>query len=123
MVTTDAPVCKGCCPPITPNPHKSVLNAGVRLAFGSDCMPLDPLFGIIGAMNHPAPNESLTFEQALRAYTWGGAYAGRIETLVGTLEPGKQADLVVLTGHPAKDPNARVVQTYISGQLGCPSTA
>lgn len=76
------------------------LDAGVPLAFGSDCMPLDPLYGVHLAVNPPTEAQRLSVTQALRAYTSGAAYAGFDEDRLGTIEPGKTADLVVLDASP-----------------------
>ncbi|ESP87823.1 amidohydrolase [Candidatus Halobonum tyrrellensis] len=74
--------------------------AGAPLAFGSDCMPLDPLFGVDQAVNAPTAAQSLGVTDALRAYTLGAAYAGFDEDRVGTLEAGKRADFVLLDDSP-----------------------
>jgi hypothetical protein len=75
-------------------------DAGVPLALGSDCMPLDPLFGIHHAVNAPHEDQRLTVTEALRAYTSGGAYAGFDEGSLGTLAVGNRADLVTLDVSP-----------------------
>ena len=80
--------------------------AGARLAFGSDCMPLDPLFGVHHAVNAPTDDQSLGVTDALRAYTLGAAYAGFDEGRLGTLEPGKRADFIALDGSPWERPDA-----------------
>ncbi len=82
------------------NRFADLLAAGATLAFGSDCMPLDPLFGIEQAVTAPAPGQRLSVTQAVRAYTAGAAYAGFDEGRVGTLEPGHHADMVVLGESP-----------------------
>lgn len=82
------------------NRFRRVLEAGVPLAFGSDCMPLDPLLGIHHAVNAPSAAQRLSVTEALRAYTAGGAYAGFDEDRLGTIEAGKRADLVVLEDSP-----------------------
>ena len=82
------------------NPFGEVLGRGGRLAFGSDCMPLDPLFGVQQAVTAPDDRQRLSVTQALRAYTSGGAYAGFDEDRLGTIEAGKCADLVVLDRSP-----------------------
>jgi predicted amidohydrolase YtcJ len=82
------------------NRFRALLDAGATLAFGSDCMPMDPLFGIDQAVDAPAPDQELTVTEALRAYTSGGAYAGFDEDRLGTIEAGKCADLVVLEESP-----------------------
>ncbi|RQG90960.1 amidohydrolase [Natrarchaeobius chitinivorans] len=82
------------------NRFRRILEAGVPLAFGSDCMPLDPLFGVRHAVNAPTEAQRLSVTEALRAYTRGAAYAGFDERRLGTLEVGTKADLVVLEESP-----------------------
>jgi hypothetical protein len=88
------------------NRLRRLADAGVHLAFGSDCMPLGPLFGVHHAVNAPTPEQGLDVTEALRAYTLGSAYAGFDEDRLGTVEPGKRADLVVLDGSPWASPEA-----------------
>ncbi|MEY7851942.1 amidohydrolase [Natrarchaeobius sp. A-rgal3] len=82
------------------NRFRRVLEAGIPLAFGSDCMPLDPLLGVHHAVNAPTEVQRLSVTEALRAYTAGAAYAGFDEDRLGTLEVGKRADFVVLEDSP-----------------------
>ncbi|QZX99777.1 amidohydrolase [Halobaculum rubrum] len=76
------------------------LDADAPLAFGSDCMPLDPLLGVHYAVNAPSEDQSLGVTEALRAYTVGAAYAGFDEDRLGTLETGKRGDFVLLDESP-----------------------
>lgn len=46
---------------------------------------------------HRMPDHRATLDEALRGYTSGGVYAGFSETEIGTLEPGKKADLIILS--------------------------
>jgi len=91
---------------------KEWINAGVHVAIGSDA-PSTPLFNpqatLAGAMSRftlkqkkIGADQVLTFEEALRAHTYEGAYAGHQENIKGTLEAGKYADLVVWPEDPAK---------------------
>src|SRR5512146_2709327 len=87
---------------------RSLLDAGARLAFGSDWFvaPATPLEGIYAAVTrrtldgaHPdgwVPEEKITVEEALRAYTIGAAYASFQEREKGSLEMGKLADFVLV---------------------------
>ncbi|MHB9287833.1 amidohydrolase [Halobacteriales archaeon Cl-PHB] len=75
-------------------------DAGVSLAFGSDCMPIGPLFGIARVVDAPEPGQSLPVTEALRAYTSGAAAAGYDEDRLGTVEPGTCADFTVLDTSP-----------------------
>ena len=91
---------------------RSILDAGAPLAFGTDwpVAPLNPLLGVYAAVTrvtldgkHPEgwfPEQRLTLEEALRAYTQGSAYAAFEENEKGTTAPGKLADLVVLSEDP-----------------------
>ena len=88
------------------NRFGELLERGGRLAFGSDCMPMDPLFGVQQAVTAPDDRQRLSVTEALRAYTSGAAYAGFDEDRLGTIETGKCADLVVLDRSPwAVDPD------------------
>ncbi|SFR59223.1 MULTISPECIES: amidohydrolase [Halorubrum] len=103
------------------NRYRDMLDAGVRLAFGSDGMPMDPLFGVHHAVNAPAAAQRLTVTEALRAYTSGAAYAGFDEDRLGTIEPGKRADLVALDASPWEHDDAidevDVALTVVDGEV------
>ncbi|HVP91743.1 MAG TPA: amidohydrolase [Terriglobales bacterium] len=87
---------------------RSLEQAGAKLAFGSDwtVAPLDAVAGISAAVTrrtldgkHPdgwVPEQKVSVEDAVRAYTVNGAYAQFAESEKGTVEAGKLADLVVL---------------------------
>lgn len=67
------------------------------------------------------PDEAITVEEALRAYTVAGAYACRWDDSAGSLTPGKRADLVVLGDDPRHiDPSRigdiEVVATFVDGR-------
>jgi hypothetical protein len=78
-------------------PLKSLLAAGIPVAFGSDG-PTNPYLNIMFATIHGnRPPEAITREQAVMAYTLTSAYAEFAEKSKGSLEPGKLADLAVLS--------------------------
>ncbi len=69
------------------------IKRGIPVAFGSDGMPMDPLFGIQSMVNHPNPGERMNWQDAYEHYSqtaeefvFPGGDSGRIET-------GKRADL------------------------------
>ena len=103
------------------NRYRDMLDAGVRLAFGSDGMPMDPLLGVHHAVNAPADSQRLTVTEALRAYTRGAAYAGFDEDRLGTVERGKRADFVVLDESPWAAPESirdiDVSMTVVDGEI------
>ncbi len=87
------------------NCFKSLLNERVRVLFGSDCMPLGPLYGIKGAVDHPSTWGRLDIADAFRLYTTAGAHGTFDEKKKGKLEPGYFADLVFLDQNPLKEKN------------------
>ncbi len=78
------------------NPIRSIMDEGVVVIFGSDCMPMSPLYGLHWAVNHYSRDERVDIVRALRAYTINPAFACREEKIKGSLEVGKFADLVIL---------------------------
>jgi predicted amidohydrolase YtcJ len=88
---------------------RSVLDAGAPLAFGTDwpIAPLNPLLGVYAAVTRETtdgknpqgwiPEQKITLEESLRAYTQGSAYAEFQERDKGTIAPGKLADIIVLS--------------------------
>ena len=103
-------------------PVQSLLNAGIPLALGSDGL-LNPYANIMYAVTHPMRrDEALTREQAVTAYTLTSAYAEFKEHDKGNLEPGKLADLAVLSQDiftvPLTDlPATRSVLTMVGGTV------
>jgi predicted amidohydrolase YtcJ len=112
---------------------RSLLDAGARLAFGSDWFvaPPTPLEGIYAAVTrrtlddrHPegwVPAQKITVEEALRAYTAGGAYASFQENQLGTIAQGMLADLVVIDRDlraipPEQIRDAAIVRTIVGGK-------
>jgi predicted amidohydrolase YtcJ len=93
---------------------------------------MEPLLGIYGAVTrqtldgkHPGgwvPDQKISVQEAVRAYTWGSAYASFEEGIKGTIEVGKFADLAVLSADifgisPAEIQGVRVVMTVFGGRV------
>lgn len=89
---------------------RALADSGARLAFGSDSPveSFNPFLGLHAAVTrrrpdgYPGPEgwypeQRVTIEAAIEAYTIGAAYAGGMEREIGSLEPGKLADLIVLS--------------------------
>jgi predicted amidohydrolase YtcJ len=106
-------------------------NHGIRLAFGSDDPygPLPPLLGLYAATTRKSedgrtefhPEQKLTIEQAIAAYTTGSAFAEFAEKDKGTLAPGMLADFIVLDKDVTAIPpeqilHTRVLQTVVGGK-------
>lgn len=103
------------------NCFRDVLDAGIHLAFGSDSMPLDPLFGIHCAVNARYESQQISVDEAIEAYTIGSAYAGFEEDRLGRLDQGYAGDCVVLDRSPWDDPTGiediEVTRTVVGGQV------
>lgn len=116
---------------LTTYAFRSLLDAGTQVAFGSDWFvaPINPLAGIYAAVTrrtldgkHPdgwIPEQKVSVQQAVHAYTVGSAYAESQEKDKGSLEPGKLADFVVLSDDifhldPVKIEDVKV-DTTVSG--------
>jgi predicted amidohydrolase YtcJ len=103
-------------------PLKSLLAAGIPLALGSDAPP-NPYLDIMFATNPGnRPSEGITREQAVTAYTLTSAYAEFQEKEKGTIEPGKLADIAVLSQDiftvPTPElPKTVSVLTMVGGKL------
>jgi predicted amidohydrolase YtcJ len=111
--------------------QRSLLEAGMVLPGSSDrpVVAGAPLLGIADMVNRRTgsgapfnPDEAITAEQALRAWTWGSAYASRQEHAKGSVTPGKLADLVVLSEDPTAVSPERIAglevrATIVGGEL------
>jgi predicted amidohydrolase YtcJ len=113
---------------------RSLLDSGAVLAFGSDwtVAPLNPLDGIKAAVTrqtldgkHPngwIPEQKISIDETIRAYTVGSAYAEFMEKKKGTIAPGYLADLVMLdrdiySGDPSDIDKGRVLVTIMDGRI------
>ena len=119
---------------------RSLLDAGARLAFGSDwyVAPLDPRLGLVAAVTRQTldgknpggwvPEEKITVEEALRAYTATNAYGVFAESTRGMLKAGYRADFVVFDSDLTKIPpdniaSARVLLTVSGGRIAWETAA
>jgi predicted amidohydrolase YtcJ len=78
------------------NPYRYLLDEGIRLSFGSDGMPFNPIYGIWSAVNHWIRESRITLEEAVRGFTLDAAYASFEEDMKGSVEVGKLADIAIL---------------------------
>ena len=113
---------------------RTFLDHRVRLAFGSDwpVAPLNPIAGLYAAVTRRTidgknpggwyPEQKITLEEAIEAFTMGSAYAEFSENQKGSITPGKLADIAVLDTdlfaiNPEKIQDARVFATVVGGKL------
>ena len=113
---------------------KSLLDNGVKLCFGSDwtVAPINPLLGIYAAVTRRTidgknpdgwnPEQKISVEDAIKCYTINNAYASYQEKDLGSIEPGKFADFIVLsddilTIEPEKIKEAKVIMTVFNGEI------
>ncbi|MEP7074907.1 MAG: amidohydrolase [Acidobacteriota bacterium] len=113
---------------------RSLLDSGAILAFGSDSpvASMNSLWGIWAAVtrrtadeknpNGWIPEQKITVDEAVRAFTWGSAFAEFQDKEKGTLEIGKLADMIVLSDDifaidPANIAKAKVLTTIVDGSV------
>lgn len=108
---------------------RSLLDGGAVLAFGSDwpVVSIDPWLGVEAAVTGGTldgkvwqTQESISVEEALRAYTSDAAWAAFAEDDIGRIAPGYLADFVVLSDDPFADgvelAEVRALMTYVGGE-------
>ncbi len=112
-------------------PLGSLLKNGIKAALSSDAPVIhpNPMHGLYFALNHKtksgrsiAREQKVEILQALRAYTLHGAYASFEESIKGSLEAGKLADMVVLSRNILSTPaeellNISVDYTMVDGEI------
>lgn len=113
---------------------RSLLRAGVRLQFGSDAPveTINPLLSFHAAVTRQSlsgepengwfPGERLTLPEVIQAFTQVPAWVSRKEHQLGTLAPGKKADLVVFGQDPFRTapgrlPSVEVEMTMVDGEI------
>jgi predicted amidohydrolase YtcJ len=112
--------------------YRTFMDHGVRLAFGTDwpVVPLDPLLTLYAATTRATldgkypqgwfPEQKLSIQEAIAAYTVGSAYAEFQEHEKGSIEPGKLADFVLLSQDvlniaPTAIRDTQVLATWVGG--------
>ena len=113
------------------HPHKTMMKMGIIAGGNSDC-PVSyysPFVQIYAAVTRKTRSgqvvgleESISVMDAIRVYTWNGAYLSKEETIKGSIEPGKLADLIVidrdiLTCTHEEIKNINVITTIVDGKI------
>lgn len=115
-------------------PNRSLLDAGARLAGGSDWPVIvspnvwEAIYGLVTRQDPSGqfpgtlwPEQAITLEEAIRAYTTDSAEAMGLADVAGSLGPGKSADFIVLSANPHEIPidgvrRIRAAQTWFAGR-------
>lgn len=113
---------------------RTILDTGGVLAFGSDSpvAPLNPMLGVYAAVtrrtlddknpNGWIPEQKISVDETVRAFTWGSAFGEFQDHVKGTLAPGMLADFVILsddifTIDPARIRDVSIVYTVVDGKV------
>jgi hypothetical protein len=113
---------------------RSLLDSGATLAFGTDwtVAPLNPMLSIYGAVtrrtldgknpNGWIPEQKISVQETVRAYTVGSAYAEFQDQIKGTIATGKLADVVILSSDifqidPVEIEKVKVLMTIMDGRV------
>ncbi len=113
------------------HPNRSALDLGIPVAGNSDysVSAADPLLRVQSMVTRKTaegrvygPEQRVSAEEAIRIWTLGSAYASFEEDIKGSIEVGKLADLVILSGDPTQTPpdeikDIRVEMTIIGGEV------
>ncbi|MGH9337817.1 MAG: amidohydrolase, partial [Vicinamibacteria bacterium] len=111
------------------NALRTPMDHGIFVALGSDILPIGPMVGLYAAVTRKGVSgevygaeERITTEEAIRGYTAKGAFLTREENVKGTLEPGKLADIIVLSDDllaidPEKILDVEVLMTIVNGKV------
>ena len=109
---------------------QSILQSGATLSFGTDWpgtsaaeYPINPMLGLYAAVTRKTvtgepkegwfPEQKISIEEAIRAYTLNTAYANFEEKIKGSITPGKLADITVLSKNLLKIPPEEILKTEI----------
>ncbi|MHA2173395.1 MAG: amidohydrolase [Candidatus Hodarchaeales archaeon] len=104
----------------TLNRFNTLIQLGVNVCFGSDNMPLSPLYGIHQAVNFPSEEVRITPLEAIQAYTNNNAVALSMEKQIGSISVGKKADFLILSESPleiklSEIKNIIIEKTFVGG--------
>jgi predicted amidohydrolase YtcJ len=102
------------------NPVATPMKRGIVMAFSSDILPTGPMVGLYAAVTRKGKSgtvygaeEAIPMARALKAYTRGGAFLTREERRKGTIEPGKLADVIVLSADLLTIPPEQILTTKV----------
>jgi hypothetical protein len=113
------------------HPHKTMIEMGIIAGGNSDCpvtyySPFVQIYEAVtrktGSGEVVSPEECISVIDAIRIYTWNGAYLGKDEDKLGSIEPGKLADIIVLDRDILTTPeeeikDVQVLTTIVEGKI------
>lgn len=113
------------------HPHKTMKEMGIVAGGNSDCpvtyySPFVQMYAAVTRKSSSGqvvgPEEAISVMDTIRVYTWNGAYLGKDEDKLGSLEPGKLADLIVLDRDILSVPHEeikdiQVLKTIVDGKI------
>ncbi|MEM3637204.1 MAG: amidohydrolase [Conexivisphaerales archaeon] len=103
------------------NPYRLILDRAILLAFGSDCMPFGPNYGIHLAVNSEYDSQRISLEEAIGCYTKAGAELCYLEKNCGAIKVGMDADMVIMEekyfSEKEKIKEKKPVATFLRGEL------
>ena len=108
-------------------PFEAFLDAGIEVGLGSDSVASNNIcdlleearFAVLAARNRDGSARFISPKQALETTTLGGAKALSLDAFIGTLVPGKQADIAVISlDHPAAQPVGDIYATLVFSASG-----
>ncbi len=113
---------------MTLNRFATILQHGVKIYFGSDNMPLSPIYGIQQAISFPSTEVKISVNEAVKAYTINNAQALFMESKLGSITVGKYADFVILSKslleiEPSQLNDELVEKTFVGGKMAYNSSS
>lgn len=112
------------------HPHRTMKEMGIIAGGNNDCpitfySPFAQMYAVVTRKTSSGlvvgPEEAIDIMDAIRVYTWNGAYLGKDEDRIGSIEPGKLADLIVIDRDitvipPEEILETRVLETIVEGR-------
>jgi len=104
------------------HPHRTMRQMGIVAAGNNDCpityySPFVQMYSAVTRRTDSGrvigPEEAIDISEAIRVYTWNGAYAAGEEDWLGSIEPGKLADLIVLDRDITAVPPEELLETKV----------
>ncbi|MDY6786797.1 MAG: amidohydrolase family protein [candidate division WOR-3 bacterium] len=100
------------------NPYREIVKVGIKAGFGSDDMPVSPIYGIGSVLNAPFDSQSISIEKAVELYTNGSSDIMNEKS--GILDTGRPADFTAMSKpfdeYVTGDKMPEIISTYKKGR-------